>query len=101
MPCAHFSILPSTPQAASPRKIGMVKGLSPAAGVIIAEHLAETGAGRHVRQDRRDDRAEQADRGLLAVEQLADRVCPSAPLTWPSGCVLAAVPGDKIALSTR
>src|SRR5262245_58659545 len=36
VPWDHFSILPSTPQAVSPRKIGRVKGASPAAGVSKA-----------------------------------------------------------------
>ena len=43
MPCHHFSNLPSTPQAESPRKIGMAKGLRPAAGVSRREDLSEPG----------------------------------------------------------
>src|SRR4051795_8761603 len=36
VPWDHFSILPSTPQAVSPRKMGRAKPLSPAAGVSSA-----------------------------------------------------------------
>src|SRR5262249_56456825 len=47
--------------------------------------LPDAAAGpRHVAEQARGERADDADRRLLAVEQIAI-VCPSAPFTWPSG----------------
>ena len=77
----------------------MVKGLSPAAGVSIASTWPRPLPGRHGRQDRRDHRAEKADRGLLAVEQVADGLAERA-VDLAERRRLPAVPGDKIALSS-
>src|SRR4029079_10815235 len=99
VPCAHFSLLPSTPQAVSPRKIGIVYGLSPAAGVSIASTWPRPLPGGTA------DRigviiAPRRPIALFLPWSRLPMVWPSAPLTWPSGGGVPAVPGDKIALSS-
>ena len=94
MPWDHFSILPSTPQAVSPRKIGRVKGASPAAGVS----MARMGPSAVVVDACVSIGVITAPSRPIAVFLPLSRlpmVCPSAPLTWPSGRRLAVGAGDE------
>ena len=72
VPWDHFSILPSTPQAVSPRKIGRAKPRKPGRRRQHGENGRERGRVDACVSNRRGHGAEQAERGLLAVEQIAD-----------------------------
>src|SRR4051794_25466052 len=80
VPWDHFSILPSTPQAVRPRKIGRAKPLSPAAGVS----RARTGASAVEVDACVSNGVATAPSRPTAVFLPLSRlpmVCPSAPLT--------------------
>src|SRR5262245_54818197 len=84
VPCDHFSNLPSAPHAVRARKVGMMKGLTPAAGVSMPRTWpSPVSAGT----------AESNDVSVAPMMPIAvflplrrlPRVSPSAPFTWPSG----------------
>ena len=78
VPWDHFSILPSTPQAVRPRKIGRAKPLRPMAGVSAPSRGPSAAVSETFVSNRRAHGAEQAERGLLAVEQIADGLAERA-----------------------
>ncbi len=82
VPCAHFSILPSTPQAVSASEIGSANWLRPGTAEAIVPNsparppafgLAVTAESSAVMSDAAD-----AERGFLAVQEIADGVAERA-----------------------
>ena len=81
-----------------PRKTGRAKPLRPAAGVSVASR----GPSVAVSDACDSNGVATAPSRPIAVFLPSSRlpmVCPSAPLTWPSGCGLPAVSGENIAWS--